>query len=172
MLRSLPDGSRAWPLPARGSIFDETTNPFVDFKSRRATSLVVAVERLDTRLMSRRILIVEDVDDLRQAYVPWFEANGFEVSEARNGEEALEISGRERPDVVLLDINLPGIDGYSLASLWQRDPRMAQVPVVALTGCIGDEDDLRATHSGCVVTLPKPCMPDVIMAAVRGALPA
>lgn len=134
--------------------------------------LVAVLPRLDTRRMSRRILIVEDEDDLRHSYVPWFEANGFEVSEARDGEEALEISGRDRPDVVLLDISLPGMDGYALARIWQHDPRMAQVPVVALTGRIGDENEKQALHSGCVITLPKPCMPDMILAAVRGALPA
>jgi len=122
--------------------------------------------------MPTRILIVEDSDDVRQSYVRWFEAAGFKVFQARDGEHALEISRTLRPDVVLLDIELPGIDGYALAEKWQGDPRMAKVPLVVLSGRTGDEHEKRSQRAGCLIALPKPCLPDMILAAVRGALPA
>jgi CheY-like chemotaxis protein len=122
--------------------------------------------------MSQRILIVEDSDDVRKSYVPWFESAGYEVTEARDGTEALALSKRDPPDVVLLDIGIPGIDGYTLAAMWQRDPRMARVPVVVLSGNTGDEHEERALKSGCLISLPKPCLPDLILAAVRGAVRA
>ncbi|HUJ26864.1 MAG TPA: response regulator [Myxococcales bacterium] len=122
--------------------------------------------------MSRRILIVEDSDDVRQSYVPWFESAGYQVTEARDGQEALALSQREPPDVVLLDIGIPGIDGYTLASIWRRDPQMSRVPVVVLSGNTGDEHEERALKSGCTIALPKPCLPDMILAAVKGAVRA
>jgi DNA-binding response OmpR family regulator len=122
--------------------------------------------------MSRRILIVEDSDDLRESYARWFSAADFEVLEARDGNEAQEKSRRKVPDVVLLDIGLPDTDGYTLAEQWQHDPRMAGVPVVVLSGRSGDDHERRSFRSGALIALTKPCMPDMILAAVRGALPS
>ncbi len=121
--------------------------------------------------MPKRILIVEDSDDIRQSYVRWFEAAEFEVVQARDGEQAIEVSSKLKPDVVLLDIGLPGMDGYALAEKWQQDPRMSRVPLVVLSARTGDDHEFRAQRSGCLIALPKPCMPDMILAAVRGALP-
>ena len=120
--------------------------------------------------MPKRILIVEDSDDTRESYVRWFEAADFEVLEARDGAGALMVSGKVQPDVVLLDITLPDMDGYTLASLWHKDPRMSQVPLVALSGRTGDDHERKAREAGCLIALSKPCMPDLLMAAVRGAL--
>jgi DNA-binding response OmpR family regulator len=120
--------------------------------------------------MSKRILIVEDSEDLRKSYVPWFEAAGFEVDEARDALEAMQRSRKSAPDVVLLDISLPGMDGYELAAKWQRDPKMARVPVVVLSGLTGDEHEVRAHKAGCLIALPKPCLPDMLLAAVSGAI--
>lgn len=119
-----------------------------------------------------RILIVEDSDDVRQSYVPWFVSAGYEVTQARDGQEALALSKQAPPDVVLLDIGIPGIDGYTLASMWRRDPKMSRVPVVVLSGNTGDAHEERALKSGCTIALPKPCLPDMILAAVNGAVRA
>lgn len=127
---------------------------------------------MHTRRMSTRILIVEDSDDVRESYVRWFEAAQFEVSEARDGAEAIAMSRKVKPDVVLLDIGLPGgMDGYALAERLHRDPRMSGVPLVALSAYSGDEHERKAQQAGCVVALPKPCLPDMILAAVKGAIP-
>ena len=119
-----------------------------------------------------RILIVEDSDDVRESYVRWFEAAGYEVSQARDGEQAWSLSRHHRPDVVLLDIELPGMNGYTLAEKWQADAKMASVPLVVLSGRTGDEHEKKALKAGVLVALPKPCLPDMILAAVKGAVPA
>jgi DNA-binding response OmpR family regulator len=121
--------------------------------------------------MTHRILIVEDSDDVRDSYVRWFEKEGFEVTQARDGEQAWSLSRRHRPDVVLLDVELPGMDGYTLAGKWRADPQMARVPVVVLSGRRGDEHERKAQEAGCLIALAKPCLPDMILAAIRGALP-
>ena len=122
--------------------------------------------------MGSRILIVEDSDDVRQSYARWFEAADFEVVEARDGSEAQKKTRQRIPDVVLLDINLPDTDGYTLAEKWSRDPRMQGVPVVVLSGRTGDEHERRSFRSGALIALTKPCLPEMILAAVKGALPA
>ena len=122
--------------------------------------------------MSTRILIVEDSDDVRRSYARWFEAADFEVVEARDGKEAQALSRKRIPDVVLLDINLPDTDGYTLAERWSHDPRMQGVPVVVLSGRTGDDPERRSFRSGALISLVKPCPPDLILAAVKGALPA
>jgi DNA-binding response OmpR family regulator len=122
--------------------------------------------------MSRRILIVEDSDDVRESYARWFAAADFEVVEARDGNEAQAQSRKKVPDVVLLDISLPDTDGYTLAERWQRDPRMAGVPVVVLSGRTGEDHERRSFRSGALIALTKPCMPEMILAAIKGALPA
>ena len=120
--------------------------------------------------MNRRILIVEDSADTRQSYARWFEAARFEVMQACDGEEALELAQKVPPDVVLLDITLPGMDGYTLAERMHSVPRLASVPVVVLSGRTGEDHERRARQAGCLISLRKPCMPDLILAAVRGAL--
>jgi len=122
--------------------------------------------------MSTRILIVEDSDDVRESYARWFEAADFEVVEARDGKEAQAKSQARVPDVVLLDISLPDTDGYALAERWSHDPRMQGVPVVVISGRTGDDHERKSFQSGALIALTKPCLPDMILAAVRGALPA
>ena len=116
------------------------------------------------------VLVVEDSDDVRLSYVRWLESYGYAVQEARDGDEALQRARESPPDLVLLDINLPGMDGYSLAQRWQRDPQMAAVPLIVLSGRSGDEHEQLSRTSGAIVALKKPCLPDMILAAVRGAL--
>ena len=120
--------------------------------------------------MANRILVVEDSDDVRGSYVQWLQGAGYQVTEAADGQQAVEEARRARPDVVLLDINLPDQDGYSLAESFRRDPRMAKVPVIVLSGRTGFEHERRARSAGALIALSKPCAPDMILAAVAGAL--
>src|SRR5215468_6509684 len=124
---TLPAGNRASPRSLRLERADHIY------------PLVVERAVDHTRSMTHRILIVEDSDDVRDSYVRWFEKEGFEVTQARDGEQAWSLSRRHRPDVVLLDVELPGMDGYTLAGKWRADPNMARVPVVVLSGRRGDE---------------------------------
>jgi DNA-binding response OmpR family regulator len=116
------------------------------------------------------VLVVEDSEDVRQFYVHCLEGAGYSVREARDGVEAMRLANEARPDLVLLDIALPGTDGYTLAKHWNSEPGMASVPVIVLSGRSGEEHEVKARRSGVVLTLKKPCTPDLILAAVRGAL--
>jgi CheY-like chemotaxis protein len=116
------------------------------------------------------VLVVEDSDDVRESYVRWLEMEGYSVLEARDGDEALQRAVESPPDLVLLDVTLPGIDGYQVAQRWRSDPRMASVPVIFLSGRSGAEHERSARDLGGVLALRKPCSPSLIIAAIRGAL--
>ncbi len=116
------------------------------------------------------VLVVEDSDDLRESYARWLETVGYRVLQARDGAEALKQASEFPPDLVLLDVSLPGMDGYAVAEHWQHDPGMASVPVIVLSGRSGDEFERNSHGAGAVLALTKPCTPDVILAAIRGAL--
>ena len=118
----------------------------------------------------KSIHVVEDSTDVRKSYVRWLLLAGYAVIEAGDAEEASRSTADKRPDLVLLDISLPGVDGYSLATQWRGDPAMASVPVIVLSGREGDEHERRARGSGALITLKKPCAPDLMLAAIKGAL--
>ena len=119
---------------------------------------------------AKRILIVEDLDETRTLYARSFEAAGLEVLQARDGMEALERVKQTLPDVVLLDIGLPRLDGFYVAEVWKRDPAMSQVPVVAISAWSGPDYEKRALEAGCRRALVKPCEPKVVLAEIRKVL--
>jgi DNA-binding response OmpR family regulator len=116
------------------------------------------------------VLVVEDSDDVRESCARWLGMAGYAVREARNGAEAIRSASESRPDLVLLDISLPGMDGYALARQWHEEPGMSSVPVIVLSGRSGEEHEKLARGSGVVLALQKPCAPDLILAAIHGAL--
>src|SRR5438067_7934253 len=120
--------------------------------------------------MQNRILVVEDSQDTRDAIADCLEMAGYSVTQAGDGMEALVRAREARPDLVLLDINLPLLDGYDVATLWKNDAQMSRVPVIALSGRSGSEHERRAIDAGCLLALCKPLQPEMMLAAVRGAL--
>lgn len=107
------------------------------------------------------MLLVEDDRDGRRLYVAWLEQAGFHVIEAHNGLQALDRAIERRPDAVVTDLNIPGIDGYELTRRLKRDPRTDGIPIVAITGYAPfTQDPSRADRAGCDAILPKPCSPD------------
>ncbi len=83
--------------------------------------------------MTKRVLIVDDNEDNRQILIDLLSANGFEVLEALNGPDAVAIAARETPDLVLMDIQLPGIDGHEATRRIKAIPALARTPVIAVT---------------------------------------
>jgi CheY-like chemotaxis protein len=128
--------------------------------------------RLERPKQSRRIVLVEDSEDLRDMFQEFLEGLGHEVNVARTGLEGLEKVLRLRPDVALVDIGLPGIDGYELARQVRASPGGDRVVLVALTGYGGDGARARAEGAGFDLHLTKPvdvdALPDVL-ALARGA---
>jgi two-component system cell cycle response regulator DivK len=114
------------------------------------------------------VLLVEDDQDGRRMYAEWLTGAGFRVSEAHNGLQALERALDSRPDVVVTDLNIPGIDGFELTRRLRHDPRTRDVPVLAVTGYAAfAADPGRARRAGCDAVLPKPCSFDDLESAIR-----
>jgi CheY-like chemotaxis protein len=117
------------------------------------------------------VLLVEDDLDGRRLYAQWLTAAGFHVQEAHNGLQALERAFDSRPDVVVTDLHIPGIDGFELARRLKQDPRTLDVPVLAVTGYVAFASDPgRALRAGCDAVLPKPYSPEDLEAAIRNLI--
>lgn len=118
-----------------------------------------------------RVLLVEDDRDGRQIYAEWLSHAGFRVEEAHNGLQALERALDSVPDIVVTDLNIPGIDGFELTRRLKQDPRTSRVPVVAVTGYAAfAADPARAQRAGCDVVLEKPCSPEDLESTIRSFL--
>ncbi len=116
------------------------------------------------------IVLVEDQRELRQLYARQLALCGFDVIEARDGAEAVAHTTSQVPDVVLMDLSLPVMDGWEATRQLKTDDRTAHIPVVALTAHDGSGELQRATSAGCDWFVPKPCPPDALIAEVRRVL--
>lgn len=109
------------------------------------------------------ILLVDDHQGTRQMYTEFLSAS-FEILAAADGGRALEIIRTARPDLLITDISLPGIDGFELVALVRKDPVLARIPIICLSGHGGHAHEQRAREAGCDRILQKPCMPDALEA--------
>lgn len=101
-------------------------------------------------------------------YAEWLTDAGFRVEQTHNGLQALDRAVGSQPDIVVTDLNIPGIDGFELARRLKRDPRTCDIPVLAVTGYAAfARDPVRALRAGCDAVLPKPCSPDDLETAIR-----
>jgi len=114
------------------------------------------------------VLLVEDDHAGRRLYAEWLTQAGFSVDQAHNGLQALERAFESVPDIVVTDLNIPGIDGFELTRRLKHDPRTRTVPVVAVTGYAAFQADPgRAIRAGCDAVLEKPCSPEDLETAIR-----
>jgi CheY-like chemotaxis protein len=107
------------------------------------------------------ILLVEDHRDTRQMYAEFLAAS-FTVMQAADGEEALQLVKQRRPDLIITDLSLPGIDGFELITRIRSDPETRRVPVISLSGYGGSTHEEQARQAGCDRVLQKPCLPDAL----------
>jgi two-component system cell cycle response regulator DivK len=116
------------------------------------------------------VLVVEDYQYAREMYAPYLHYSGFDVAEAANGEEAVEKATELLPDIVLMDLALPRMDGWEATRRIKADARTRHIPVVALTGhaLAGHADGAR--EAGCDAFVTKPCLPDALVAEIRRLL--
>jgi CheY-like chemotaxis protein len=116
------------------------------------------------------ILIVDDVPDNRTIYVLFLKFSGFRIAEADNGEEALRQAERLLPDVIVMDLSLPVMDGWEATRRLKRDSRTQGIPVIVLTGHALPEHAEAARQAGCDLVITKPCLPDQLLDAIRRIL--
>ena len=116
------------------------------------------------------ILVVDDYQDAREMYAEYLQFSGFRVAEARNGNEALEQAFALKPDLILMDLSLPGMDGWEATRVLKADDRTKHIPVVALTGHALAGASEGAKRAGCDSFVTKPCLPDDLVVEVRRML--
>jgi two-component system cell cycle response regulator DivK len=121
----------------------------------------------DTRPL---ILIVEDFDDAREMYRDYLEFSGFRVATARDGREAIEKARTLRPQLVLMDLSLPGIDGWEATHILKSDPATAPILIVALSAHALAAEGERARRAGCDGFIAKPCLPTDLVTEIAGYL--
>jgi CheY-like chemotaxis protein len=112
------------------------------------------------------ILLVEDFDDARELYAICLRASGYEVIEAATGDEAVALARSAAPDLILMDMLLPGIDGWQATAELKQDPRLKHVPIVALTAHALSDERERVSKLGCDGFLAKPCLPPDLIRTV------
>jgi two-component system cell cycle response regulator DivK len=117
--------------------------------------------------MSRRVLVVEDEEDLRDIARFTLEGAGFEVIEAVNGVEGVAKSAAERPDLVLMDIQMPLLDAYEATHRIKALPGMQRTPVVAASSFAMKGDEEKARAAGCDAYVTKPYSPKQLLPLVR-----
>ena len=118
------------------------------------------------------ILVVDDYQDAREMYAEYLQFSGFRVAEARNGNEAVERAFALKPDLILMDLSLPGMDGWEATRRLKADEATKKIPIVALTGHALAGASEGARKAGCDSFVTKPCLPDDLVVEVRRMLGA
>jgi two-component system, cell cycle response regulator DivK len=120
--------------------------------------------------MSRRILVIDDHDDNRRLLRDLLENASYEVIEAMTGEEGVALAEAHVPDLILMDIQLPDIDGYEATRRIKSMPAVRHVPVIAVTSYALSGDDVKALRAGCDAYVTKPFSPRALLAKVKAYL--
>jgi CheY-like chemotaxis protein len=118
------------------------------------------------------ILVVDDYQDAREMYAEYLQFSGFRVAEARNGNEAVAQAFALKPDLILMDLSLPGMDGWEATRRLKADDATRHIPIVALTGHALAGASEGAKKAGCDSFVTKPCLPDDLVVEVRRMLNA
>src|SRR5262245_3109250 len=117
--------------------------------------------------MSKRILIVEDQEDNRRILHDVLSTVGYDLIEALNGEDGVKLAQSERPDLILMDIQLPGMDGYEAAHRIKGIAELKTTPIIAVTSYALSGDEAKARAAGCDGYIAKPFSPREVLAKVR-----
>jgi two-component system, cell cycle response regulator DivK len=112
------------------------------------------------------VLLVDDNADMRQLYSLYLEHEGFETEQAAHGFEAFDKALKRRPDVIVMDLRMPKLDGWEAVRLLKNRSTTHAIPIIALTGDDDVEHLKLARNAGCDVVLQKPCAPDDLHAAL------
>jgi two-component system cell cycle response regulator DivK len=117
--------------------------------------------------MSKRILVVDDHEDNREILRVLLANAGYSMIEAHDGETALTAARSEKPDLILMDIQLPGLDGYEATRRIKASPGLAEVPIIAVTSYALSGDEQKALAAGCIAYVAKPYSPMQLLAKIQ-----
>jgi two-component system, cell cycle response regulator DivK len=121
--------------------------------------------------MTKRILVVEDQEDNRIILRDLLSDAGYEVFEVGDGEAALSAAAAHQPDVILMDIQLPLLDGYEATRRIKADPALRRIPIIVVTSYALSGDETRARAAGCDAYVAKPFSPRALLAKIREYAP-
>ena len=125
---------------------------------------------MDTGQTQPLVLVVEDYQDAREMYAAYLSFSGYRVAEATNGLEAIEKTIELMPDIILMDLALPRMDGWEATRRLKDDERTKHIPIVALTGHALAGHAEGARQAGCDAFVTKPCLPDALVAEIQRML--
>lgn len=117
--------------------------------------------------MKPRVLMVEDNEDNRRILRDLLTSAGYEVIEAVTGEDGVRLAEAHQPDLILMDIQLPGMDGYEATRCIRGHPALARTPIIAVTSYALSGDDAKALAAGCDAYIAKPFSPRALLAKVQ-----
>ena len=117
--------------------------------------------------MKKRILVVEDQEDNRQILRDLLTKAGFDMIEAENGEDAVALAQASRPDLILMDIQLPILDGYEATRRIKADPDLKSIPIIVVTSYALSGDEEKARRAGCDDYVAKPFSPRQLLAKIK-----
>ena len=115
----------------------------------------------------KRILVVEDHEENRRLLRDLLTSFGYELTEAVTGEEGLTAAAADPPDLILMDIQLPGIDGYEVTRRIKANAALRHIPVIAVTSYALSGDDIKALEAGCDAYVTKPFDPADLLAKIQ-----
>src|SRR5215210_5035338 len=126
----------------------------------------------DTDVRRALVLVVEDYQDAREMYAAYLQFSGYDVAEASDGLQAIEKTLELMPDIILMDLALPKMDGWEATRRLKSDERTKHIPIVALTGHALAGHAEGARQAGCDSFVTKPCLPDALVAEIQRMLGA
>jgi two-component system cell cycle response regulator DivK len=121
--------------------------------------------------MSKRILMVEDTEDNRQIMRDLMSMTDYELLEAVDGADGVAMAVKHRPDLILMDIQLPVMDGYEAARRIKAEPALRHIPIIAVTSYALSGDEGKTVAAGCDGYVAKPFSPRLLLAKIREFLP-
>lgn len=121
--------------------------------------------------MSKRILVVEDQEDNRQILRDLLASADYEMIEAQDGEAAIAAAKASRPDLILMDIQLPVLDGYEATRRIKADTDLKHIPIIVVTSYALSGDEVKARDAGCDAYVTKPYSPRLLLAKIKEFLP-
>jgi two-component system cell cycle response regulator DivK len=118
------------------------------------------------------VLVVDDTSDTRELYALYFQSRGFSVITAADGEAGVETALRYEPDVIVMDLAMPRLDGVAATQRLRQDARTRHTPIIILTGYQVQAMPLGTSEAGADALLTKPCLPEDLERSVRELLPS